>query len=244
MQSFLECRNGLQCLNHAKKHHDMYAWLQAIQDLDESLKGSVARKPAVPEIIGLIHALQKHLKKLSLHSAHFKQAILDAHDQLGEHELKLAQSLPELLDSIAEDGVIQSWVNSQKKMDWIGHRLFYPQILPVFWDSLGIQNKVEENLQDFHDMIRHVDGILHDFVPWTKASAKGGCDQVQIAAQEEPCGLLIVGLPLNLVQSGITPEFSGNRHTVRIRFQQYRMGKPCQIPEQDIPYQYMLVPIL
>jgi len=244
MQSFLECRNALQCLNHAKNHHDMYAWLQAIQDLNESLQGSVARKPAIPEIISLIHALQQHLSKLSRQPTHFKQAILDAHNKLGEHEVKLAQSLPELLDAIAQDGVIQSWINSQKKMDWVGHRLFFPQTLAVFWDSLGIQHNIEQNLQDVHDMIRHVDGMLHDFVPWNKTIAQGGCDQIHIASQEEPCGLLIVGLPQHLVQSGITPEFSGNRHTIRIRFQQYRVGKPCQMPEHDIPYQHMLVPIL
>jgi len=244
MHSFLECRNALQCLEYAKLHDDAYAWLQAVHDLQESLLGSTARKPVVPEIVALIHAIQKHLKLLSQQNSSFKQQILEAHASLETYEKVLAEKLPQALDFMYNDGVIQSWANCHKKQDWLAHRLFYPKILPIFWQTLGVQEKLNESLQDIHAIITHIDGILHDFVPWSEAFAKNGCDQVQPAASREKYGLLIVGLPSHAVQSGISPEFSGNQHAVRIRFQQWTAGAAQTSYEQDLPYYRMLVPIL
>jgi len=244
IQSFLECRNALQCLEHARLHDDMYGWLQAVHDLQESLLGSAARKPVVPEIVGLIHAIQKNLKVLSQQHSAFKQQILDAHASLEAYEQVLAEKLPQALDFMYNDGVIQSWVNCHKKQDWLAHRLFYPKVLPIFWKSFGIQEQLNESLQDIHAIINHIDGILHDFVPWSEELAKNGCDQVQPIAAHEKHGLLIVGLPATAVQSGISPEFSGNHHLVRIRFQQWSAGKSIAPYDQDLPYYRMLVPIL
>jgi len=244
IQSFLECRNALQCLQHAKQHDDVYGWLQAILDLQESLLGSAARKPAVPEVVGLIHGIQNHLKNLSQQNTPFKQQILAAHASLAEYEKTLAETLPKTLDFMYNDGVIQSWVNCHKKQDWLAHRLFYPQILSTFWQNLGIQDQLNESLQDIHAIICHIDGILHDFVPWTEELAQQGCSQVQPNSSDAKCGLLIVGLPSSAVQSGITPEFSGNQHVVRIRFQQWSAGTVQTAYDQNLPYYRMLVPIL
>ncbi|MBL1352972.1 MAG: hypothetical protein COA61_006525 [Zetaproteobacteria bacterium] len=244
MQSFLECRNALQCLEHAKLHDDVYGWLQAIHDLQESLLGSAARKPVVPEIVGLIHAIQRNLKNLSRQNTAFKQQILEAHASLSEYEKVLAKTLPKALDFMYNDGVIQSWINCHKKQDWLGHRIFYPKVLPIFWQTLGIQEQLNESLQDIHAIISHLDGILHDFVPWTEELARHGSDQLQPTCSDEKHGLLIVGLPTSAVQSGITPEFSGNQHVVRIRFQQWSAGKAQMAYDQDLPYYRMLVPIL
>ncbi|MDQ6994475.1 MAG: hypothetical protein Q9M18_02630 [Mariprofundaceae bacterium] len=244
MHSFLECRNALECLEHARLHDDAYAWLQAIHDLQESLLGSTARKPAVPEIVGLIHAIQKNLKLLSQQNTPFEQQIVEAYDSLEAYEKVLAEKLPQVLDFMYNDGVIQSWLNCHKKQDWLGHRLFYPKILPIFWQTLGIQNELNESLQDIYAIMSHLDGILHDFVPWTEELAKDGYDQVHPQSSHEKYGLLIVGLPSSAVQLGVSPEFSGNHHAVRIRFQQWRAGKPQTSYDQNLPYYRMLVPIL
>jgi len=244
VQSFLECRNALQCLEHAKLHDDVYGWLQAVHDLQESLLGSAARKPAVPEIVALIHAIQHHLTELSQQKSPFTQQILEAHESLSAYEKLLAETLPVTLDFMYNDGLIQAWINCHKKQDWLGHRLFYPKVLPIFWQTMGVQEKLNASLQDIHAIISHIDGMLHDFVPWTEQLACHGCDQVQPSSSGEKHGLLIVGLPTSSVQAGIIPEFSGNHHAVRIRFQQWSAGKPQMPYDQDLPYYRMLVPIL
>ena len=243
MQAFIELRNALCCLKKGAQGEDAYGWLIAVQDLNESLFGSTARKPVTPELLGLIQAIQARLMRLTERHVDFKPQILSVCDCLSEYEQTLATHIPAVMDFLSEDALIQAWLNSQKKQDWVAHRLFYPQLLPFFWSSLGVPKELNRRLQEVYAIVTHVDQMLNDFVSWSDQVALGGCDQASPSSKEDRYGLLIVGLERSWVEAGVVPEFSGNRHAVRVRFQKWQMGQCHQPFDQDINYHRMLVPI-
>jgi len=243
MHAFIELRNALQCIHAAQQKQDAYGWLQAVYDLQESLFGSAARKPVIPELVGVMQAIRSRLTALATQHHMFKKPMLQACDALMEHENKLTTAIPELLHFLAEDGLIQAWVNCQKKQDWLAHRRFYPCTLSTVWQTLGMHEALAEQLKVLHTAALHVDAMLNDFVLWKEMMATHGYDQVIPSSRDESYGLLIVGLEPQWVQRGIIPEFSGNKHAVRIRFQQWHVGEEQRPFDQNIPYQRMLVPI-
>jgi cell division FtsZ-interacting protein ZapD len=52
----------------------------------------------------------------------------------------------------------------------------------------------------------------------------------------------VIGLDQALVEAGITPDISGNRVAVRVRFQQWPPGEAARDVTNTIDYAMMLVP--
>ena len=242
LQSFITLRDGLQCLERARQHGDAYSWLQAIQDIRVSLLGEQARKVAAPEILGLLKSIRIHLHGIAQEHPNFQPQISAACDSIKENKATLQTCIPPILDFLAQDGLINTWANACQKQDYLAHKLYFPQVLPVFWEALGIQHTLHHHLQDFYAIITHMDAMLNDFVPWVEKTAHEGRDQI-MPPRDKEYGLLIVGIERRFVNQGIFPEFSGNKLAIRLRFQRFEMGEEQQEYHEDIPYHMMMVPI-
>ena len=97
-------------------------------------------------------------------------------------------------------------------------------------------------LEPIMQALEHLDQMLHAHVPWEQRVAKGGYDQITLAAQDD-IGLLIIGMPSDAIAQGIIPSCSGFRTVVRLRFSQWRPGKVEQDLKQDQNYALMMVPL-
>ncbi|MDQ6968356.1 MAG: hypothetical protein Q9M14_06725 [Mariprofundaceae bacterium] len=243
LQAFITLRDGLQCLEYARQQNNPYSWLQAATDVQASLLGEYGRKPAILEVMALLKSIREHLDKLAQKHPSFSDQITENCKSITEHEQTIRQCMPTILAFLNKDGILNAWVNANKKQDFLGHKLNFPQALPIFWQTLNLQNTLSESLQELCAIVTHVDAMLNDFVPWSDKIAEEGRAQITPPRSDQH-GLLIIGLDSKWVQQGITPEFSGNRLAIRMRFQTWIAAEPQTIVEEDIPYRMMLVPII
>jgi len=236
-------RDGLQCLATAHQQSNPYAWLQAATDVQASLIGDHGRKPASPELVALLKSIREHLHHLALEHPDFSDQINDACKAITEHKQTLRQCMPEILNFLNQDSLLNAWVNANKKQDFLAHKLHFTQALPFFWNTLNLQNAFQESLQELSAIVTHIDAMLNDFVPWSEHIAEDGRAQIT-PPRDDKHGLVIIGIESQWVKQGIIPEFSGNRLAIRMRFQAWKAAEPQTIIEESIPYRMMLVPII
>lgn len=239
MEAFLCLRDGLKMM---AANQEPYAWLLAAADVRASIIGDQGRKPALPELIGLMQAICEHLEKLAERHARFRSALIKNVQLTQARITALAKDEEELVAFLREDVALRAFANALKKQDWLAHRLALPQCLDSLWQGGEIAKNTNNRLKSLMQLTRELDGMLHEFVPWQPRTARKGSDQI-IPPRNEECGLLIIGLDKALVCRGITPHISGNRFAVRIRFLQWETKAIETVAGMDIPYGMMLVPL-
>jgi len=242
MRSFLELRDGLRCLERARQSDQPYAWLLAACDVRTSLLGEQGRKQAVPELVGLLASMRTHLTQLVENHPKYRGKILEACDMIEGYIESMRHGIQEAIDFFSEDALLASYFNALKKQDVLAHKPVLPQSLNVLWSGARHKDVLSGCLHDLHAAVTHLDIMLNDFVGWEQRVAREGSDQINPERGIE-YGLLIIGLDSTLVQQGITPECSGNRLAIRVRFQQWKAGAAACDVEDDLPYRVMLVPI-
>lgn len=242
MRSFMELRDGLRCLEHARQFNQPYAWLLAASDVRTSLLGEHGRKQAVPELVGLLSSMRTHLTQLAEGHPEFRSKILEACDMINEYIESMRQGIQDGLDFLNEDALLGSYFNALKKQDLLAHKPSLSQSLNVLWSSARHKDILSDYLHDLHAAVTHLDIMLNDFVGWESREAKLGSDQISPERGVE-YGLLVVGLDPAAVQQGIIPDCSGNRLAIRIRFQQWKAGEAAHDIDFDQPYYAMMVPV-
>ncbi len=242
MQAFIELRNGLQCLERAAAQGNGQAWLCAASDIRASLIGDQGRRPALAEIVGLLVSLQAHLQGLGKEYPRFAQTIAKACDKLDAHMHGLQDGLGEPVDWLYNDSLVFTYLNALKKQDWLGHKPALPQCLDALWHPDDARCRhLHQGLAPLREAVQSLDHMLHEYVAWSEREAIDGCDQIT-PDKGINYGLLVIGLDPETVARGITPDISGNRVAVRIRFQQWPPGKSVQDVIDNIRYAVMLVP--
>jgi len=242
LQSFIDLRDGLQCLNQARQHQDTYGWLLAANDVRASLLGSTGRKAAIPELMALMKAMRLHLHSLAEAHTDFYDDIMHACTTIEEHETTIHQCIPATLDFLNSDGLLIAWNNALQKNDALAYKLNFPQTLPTLWNALRIQDLLDKHLEELCAITTHIDAMLNDFVPWLSRTADEGHDQITSSTGNKN-GLLIIGLDSTWVERGIVPDFSGNRLAIRLRFLAWNPGSEQTSCSESIPYKMMMVPI-
>jgi len=190
-----------------------------------------------------LKSIREHLHKLAQEHPDFSEQINEACRAISEHEQTIRQCIPAILEFLNQDGFLNAWLNANKKQDFLAHKLNFPQVLPIFWQTLNLQDTLHKLLQELCAIVTHIDAMLNDFVPWLHKIAEEGRAQITPPRNDQH-GLLIIGLDSVWVEQGITPDFSGNRLAIRMRFQAWKAAEPQSIVEEDIPYRMMLVPII
>ncbi|ATX82726.1 hypothetical protein Ga0123462_1884 [Mariprofundus ferrinatatus] len=243
MRSFIELRDGLACLESAHGAHDGPSWLHAACDLRTSLIGDHGRKPVVPEVIALLQDVETYLNGLSKGAPHYQDHIRKACDNIQHHIEQLMPGVPDAARILENDALLGAYLNTQKKHDWLGHKLCLHQSIKAIW------NHSEERTLPLHralvplcNAVDTLDGMLNDFVSWKKEVAIGGSGHIT-PDRKAPCGLLVIALPEEAVADGIIPDISGNRLAIRVRFQQWLPGEKTIDYKKDQPYSMMLIPI-
>lgn len=243
MQAFLLLRDGLHCLDAAERTGQPYLWLQACIDLRASLLGDHGRKPAIPEVLSLFVTMRAHIEKLANDHPRFRESIDASCKRIDEHAETLRDGHEEAVRFLSQDAMIETYLNAQKKQDWLGHKPCLPQGLAALWsESEDRQRQVHEQLGDLASAAYFLDVMLQDYVMWEKRTAYEGCDQIT-PERGTHFGLVIIGLDPTDAGLGIVPDISGNRLAIRLRFQQWDAGQPASQVLDDVPYSMMLVPI-
>lgn len=242
MQSFLELRDGLRCLDHARRTNNPFTWLQAALDVKSSLVGENGRKPAIPELIGVLGATKNQLNQLAEQHPKFSAAIKETCETIDAHSASLRDCVQQPIDFLCQNPLIHTFCNSSKKHDLLAHKALFPQCMDLIWQSHNYAEELNDQLQDTFTAVSHLDAMLSDFVPWKMRTATGGSDHITPERGSE-FGLLIVGLPKSTVEAGVLPDLSGNRLAIRVRFVQWLESNTKSHHEQDQPYQMMLVPV-
>jgi len=242
MRSFIELRDGLRCLERARQCDQAYAWLLAACDVRASLLGEHGRKPAVPELVALLASMRTHLTQLVENHPEYREKILEACDMIEKYIESMRSSVQDAMDFFCEDALLGSYLNALKKQDVLAHKPTLPQGLSLLWSGSKHKDMLSDSLHDLHAAVTHLDIMLNDFVGWEERIADSGSDQI-VPERGVENGLLVLGLDTAYVQQGIVPECSGNRHAVRVRFQQWKAGEAAHDVEDNLPYYSMMVPI-
>lgn len=242
MRSFMELRDGLRCLEHARQYDQPYAWLLAASDVRTSLLGEHGRKQAVPELIGLLSTMRTHLTQLAEGHPEFREKLLEACDIIEDYIESMRQGIHNAIDFFNQDALLSSYFNALKKQDLLAHKPVLSQSLNVLWSGAGHKDILSDYLHDLHSAVTHLDIMLNDFVGWESRVAQLGSDQITPDRGAE-YGLLVVGLDPAVVQQGVIPDCSGNRLAIRIRFQQWKAGETACDVDYDQPYYAMMVPV-
>jgi len=243
MRSFLEVRDALHCLDLALEQQQPRDWLHAACDLRASLLGDQGRKSVIPEVVGLLISMQTHLNQLGKDIPQYKEGIEQACRTLDAHVQVLHAGLPDAINFLAQDALINAYLNTQKKQDWLGHKLGLPQSLDTLWSGNDERSSwLHHNLKGLNAAVRDLNQMLNDYVQWEEGIAVGGCGQIA-PERGSSNGLLIIGLPEASVASGIVPDISGNKLAIRLRFQRWVPGEPPQEVSEDQPYAMMLIPV-
>jgi hypothetical protein len=242
LQAFIELRNGLGCLDKAVHQGNAHAWLCAASDIRASLVGDQGRKLALPEIVGLLVSMQAHLQTLAKDFPRYSQTIQKACERLDGHMQNLRGGLSGAIDWLYNDALVSTYLNALKKQDWLGHKPALPQCLDVLWhpDHKRVVH-LRQELEPLRNAVLSLDHMLHEYVSWTTRQAEDGCDQIT-PERGINYGLLVIGLDQAKVEAGITPDISGNRVAVRVRFQQWPPGETAHDFTDTISYSMMLVP--
>jgi len=242
MQSFLQLRDGLVCLQRAEAEGNVPAWLQASVDLRASLLGDQGRKPAIAELLSLFSSLRAYLQPLAEKHHHFSSAIAKACHDIDMHVASIEGGLDEAIHFLRKDAVINVYHNGLQKQDWLVHRPCMPQMMPVLGHADAERRRIlTALLQPLINAVSGLDNMLHDFVEWTPRIAHGGSDQI-IPDRGSNYGLLVVGLEQDVVKQGIVPDIAGNRFSIQLRFQRWPSGDSACVVNEDVPYSMMLVP--
>jgi len=243
MRSFIEVRDALACLESALVTQNSLYWLHAACDLRASLLGDQGRKPVQPEIIGLLQDMETYLNKVAKDLPHYSVRIQATCDNITNHIEKLHDGMREACQLLSDDALINAHLNSQKKHDWLGHKMCMEQILKTFWkNSDDRTTPLHHALVPLSDAVNTLDSMFNDFVSWSNHIAEGGVGQIS-PDRKSSFGLLVIGLPEEDVSRGIIPDISGNRLAIRIRFQQWLPGQEAKDVSEDQPYAMMLVPV-
>jgi hypothetical protein len=242
LQAFIELRNGLYCLDQAEHQNNAHAWLCAASDIRASLVGDQGRKVALPEIVGLLVSMQAHLQALAKDYPRYGQTIQTACDRLDAHLQNLRGGQSGAIDWLYNDSLVSTYLNALKKQDWLGHKPALPQCLDTLWhpDHERVTH-LRRELAPLRDAIQSLDHMLHEYVSWSEHRAEDGCDQIT-PERGVNYGLLVIGLDQATVEAGITPDISGNRVAIRVRFQQWPPGEAAHDITETISYSMMLVP--
>ncbi|MDX8401029.1 MAG: hypothetical protein R8K47_00200 [Mariprofundaceae bacterium] len=240
MRTWLEVRDALVCLRRAR---DPWSWLHAAMDLRASLLGEHGRKPALPDLMGLIAAIREAVADLGERHPDYADRIRQTCERLDGHASEMRGATEAVCHFLLDDALILAWQDAQKKQDFLGHRPGLPEGLPALWegreDRIGRLAELGAPLQAAFGTMSEV---LYGWAPWEKRMADDGTDQIT-PARSANFGLMAVAVPREDVQAGVMPEISGNRLAIRLRFLRWRTGAeavPLDAPQR---YALMLVPI-
>jgi len=243
MRAFIELRDALACLETARSNLHGASWLHAACDLRASLLGDQGRKTAIPEINALLADVKLYLNNLSTDVPHYRQEIQHACEGIDQHIGQLQQGLPDACNFLSDDAMINAYLNTQKKHDWLSHKLCMQQSLKAIWSNADMRTQpLHQSLSPLVGAVNTLDHMLNDFVGWQQCVATGGTGQIT-PERGKSFGLLVIALSSEAVAEGIVPDISGNRLTIRLRFQQWPPGQPPADYTEDIPYAMMLVPV-
>jgi len=243
MRTFIELRDGLNCLETACVNQQGVNWLHAACDLRASLLGDQGRKGAISEIIALFGDLKLYLKNLCDDAPQYREKIQLACDHIDLLIQKLQPGMPEACDYLAKDALVNTYLNAQKKHDWLGHKLCLQQSIKAIWRKSDARTlPLHQALAPLCSAVDTLDQMLNDFVGWEKCIAIGGNGHIT-PERGKSFGLLVISLPADAVAEGIIPDISGNRLAIRLRFQRWHAGQPASDYNDDLPYAMMLVPI-
>jgi cell division FtsZ-interacting protein ZapD len=243
MQSFIELRDALRTLTQSMHHQSAYAWLVSAKEVSDMLLGEGNKKPVTPNILSLFHVMAKHFKKLADKHPDFKENLLQAVTGLDEHADHIREALPKATTFLKSDAWLTAYADAMRKQDPIGHKLALPQSIQHIW--LGAEQHAQALYQLIEPMVQaieHLNQMLHAHVPWEHRVAKEGSDQITLHAQDD-IGLLIVGVPKEVLAQGILPSCSGFRSIIRLRFTQWKAGEVAQELKSDQAYTLMMVPV-
>ncbi|MDX8395052.1 MAG: hypothetical protein R8K22_01400 [Mariprofundaceae bacterium] len=243
MRSFIELRDALHCLEKAYADKLGSNWLHAACDLRASLLGDHGRKNAIPEVIGLFKDMKTYLKKLADDVPKYQDHILQSCDHIDFIIAQLKPGLPEACQYLTQDALVNAYLNTQKKHDWLGHKLCMQQSINAIWTHADVRTQpLHQALAPLRHAINSLNEMLNDFVSWESCMAKGGTGQIT-PERGKSFGLLVIALPTSAVAEGVIPDISGNKLAIRLRFQRWDPGQESSDFNEDIPYSMMLVPI-
>jgi len=243
MRSFIELRDALRCLKEAESSAQPGSWLHAACDLRASLLGDQGRKNAIPEIIVLFGDIEAHLRQLLDDAPHYNASIQSECLKIKAHAEALQSGLQQACHILDEDALINAYLNTQKKHDWLGHKLCLQQSIRAIWKSADNRTSPLHNaLQPLFDAVEYLDRMLNDFVQWKPCVATHGTGHIT-PERGKSYGLLVIAMPAEVVAQGIMPDISGNRLAIRIRFQLWTPGEAPSDYNGDQPYSMMLVPV-
>jgi len=243
MRSFIELRDALACLEAARVAQHGTSWLHAACDLRASMLGDQGRKNVVPEVIALFTDVQAHLQQLAKDAPHYHDNIQLACDKIKKHMQRLQPGMPEACHFLAEDALINAYLNTQKKHDWLGHKLCMQQSIRAIWVQSDTRTlPLHTALTPLFEAVNCLDSMLNDFVQWKQCVATHGTGHIT-PERGKSFGLLVIAMPADVVGQGIMPDISGNRLAIRIRFQLWSPGEPPSDYDGDQAYSMMLVPV-
>ncbi len=244
MRAFIEVRDALDCLKKASEPMQPHSWLHAACDLRTSLLGEQGRKPALPEIIGLLQDMDLYLKKLIANLPNsYAESIQQARQNIANHITTLQNGIPTACNYLDQDALINAHLNAQKKHDWLGHKGCMQQSLPSLWHYPEERTgPLQQSIIPLQEAVSLLDHMLNGLVNWDKQTAIGGVGKIAPDRQAS-YGLIVIALPEEDVHRGIIPDITGNRLAIRIRFQQWSAGETAKELNRDQPYQLMLVPV-
>lgn len=245
MQSFLELRDAIRCLSQATIQNSPLAWLAAAKDLHDLFMGDGNKKPAIPNIMSLFGSIRKHYMELAKKYPEYQAKLQHACNSIDEHADSIREHVPAAIELLEADAWVSAYSENVRTLDLLGHKLALPQVMDTLWfgDDTPYASKLLHLIEPVGQAIEKVNSMLHTHTPWQKRVAKNGCDQITLHAQDE-IGLIILGLTEESLADGITPECSGFRSTVRIRFSRWKPGKIAEDLSSDYEYSIMMVPLL
>ena len=243
MRSFIELRDALSCLDTALENQFGSSWLHAACDLRASLLGDHGRKNALPEVIALFADMKTYLKKLADDVPKYHDHILQSCVQIDVLIQQLKPGLPEACQYLSQDALLNAYLNTQKKHDWLGHKLCMQQSIKALWNCAESRTEpLHQALSPLSHAIKSLDEMLNDFVGWEERTAEGGVGHIT-PTRGKSFGLLVIALPAKTVAQGVVPDISGNKLAIRLRFQRWIPAESPSDYHEDVPYAMMLIPI-
>ncbi len=242
MQSLIELRDALRCMQQALQNQSPFLWLTASNEIHALLVGDGHKKPAIPNIISLFSSMQKHFKNLATKHPEFEKKLIQACHEVATSAEKIRSSTSSSIDFLNADAWLTAYRDSVRKQDLLGHKLSLPQLIHPFWHNSEHAQQLYSIIEPMIQAIEHLNTMLHAHVPWQQRTAHAGYDQITLAAQDD-IGLVIIGVPEQAVAQGIVPSCSGFRAVIRLRFSQWSPGKVEHDITHNQTYALMAVPI-
>jgi len=243
MRSFIELRDALTCLEQAADSQSGHNWLHAACDLRASLLGDDGRKNALPEVIALFKDVKAYLKNLAADVPKYHDHIMQSCAHIDTLIDQLSPGLSDACQYLTQDALINAYLNTQKKHDWLAHKLCLQQSISAIWSQSEVRSQpLMQALIPLIQAIHSLNGMLNDFVGWESCVATGGTGHIS-PTRGKNYGLLVIALPEAMVAQGVIPDISGNKLAIRLRFQRWSAGEAPIDYNEDTPYRMMLVPI-